>query len=233
MSRPPALEIWFPFRRPNPAARVRLLCLPFAGGGASSYRIWPNYLPLTVEVCAAQPPGRETRFREPAFTWLAAYVTDLADVLEQLPDLPLAVYGHSMGALAAFELARERRRRAWRQPARLIVGGRAAPDTPPRLKPLYTLPDAEFRARLRKFEGTSPAILDNDELMRVLLPVLRADFTAHETYQYVEEPPLECPILAVAGADDSMAPPSTLEGWRRHTRAGFEAQVLPGNHFFL
>jgi medium-chain acyl-[acyl-carrier-protein] hydrolase len=207
--------------------------LPFAGAGASTYRIWPNHLPLTVEVCAVQPPGRETRFRESAFTWLPAYVTGLADVLSQLPEKRLTVYGHSMGALGGFELARELRRRGRPQPDRLIVGGRAAPDTPPRLKPLYKLGDAEFRAELRNLQGTSPAILDNDELMHVLQPVLRADFTAHETYQYTEEPPLDCPILAIAGADDTLAPTSTLEGWRRHTRAGFEAKVLPGNHFFL
>src|SRR5947209_1163476 len=150
MSPPPAPETWLPFRRPNPAARVRLVCLPFAGGGASTFRIWPNHLPLTVEVCAVQPPGRETRFSEPAFRWLPAYVSGLADVLGQLPGLPLAVYGHSMGALVGFELARELRRRGRSQPARLIVGGRAAPDTPPRLKPLHTMPDAEFRAELRK-----------------------------------------------------------------------------------
>ena len=103
---PPALEKWLPFRPPNAAATMRLFCLPFAGGGASVYRPWAAGLPLTVELCAVQPPGRETRFREPAYTRLAPMVTDLADVLEPLLDLPAAFYGHSMGALTAFELCR-------------------------------------------------------------------------------------------------------------------------------
>jgi medium-chain acyl-[acyl-carrier-protein] hydrolase len=222
-----------PFRRPNPAARVRFACLPFAGGGASAYRIWSDQLPLSIEVCAVQPPGRETRFRDPLLTRLRPYVTGLSDALELLPELPLALFGHSMGALVAFEVAREIRRRGRPKPAHLFVSGRAAPDVTPRAKPMHTLSDADFRAELRNLQGTSPAILDNDELMQVLLPVLRADFAAHETYRFAEEPPLDCPIFAAAGAEDSLAPPAYLEGWRRHTRATFESKVFPGNHFFL
>jgi medium-chain acyl-[acyl-carrier-protein] hydrolase len=212
---------------------VRLVCLPFAGGGAGAFRTWADALPLTVEVCAVQPPGRETRFREPPYARLAPLVAALADVLPPLFDVPVVLYGHSLGALAAFELARELRRRGGPVPAQLIVSGRVAPDVPPRPRPLHTLPGAEFRAELRRLNGTPAAVLDNDELMAAFLPVLRADFAAHETYEYREEPPLDCPILAVTGAADTLAPPDQLDGWRRHTRAAFEARVLPGDHFFL
>jgi medium-chain acyl-[acyl-carrier-protein] hydrolase len=233
MSPSPALEKWLPYRRANPAARVRLVCLPFAGGSAGVFRTWSDDLPLTVEVCAVQPPGRETRFREPPFTRLAPYVTALAGALGPLLDLPLVIFGHSMGALAGFELAREFRRRGVQGPARLIVSGRAAPDAPPRPRPLHTLPDAEFRAQLKTLKGAPASVFDHEELMRVFLPVLRADFAAHETYTYVEEPPLDCPIRAVTGADDPLAPPAALDGWRRHTRDDFAVHVLPGDHFFL
>jgi medium-chain acyl-[acyl-carrier-protein] hydrolase len=233
MSPPPALDVWLPYRRPNPAARVRLICLPFAGGGASAFRSWPDSLPLTVDVCAVQPPGRETRFREPPYNRLRPLVTALADALAPLFDIPVALYGHSMGAMTAFELAREFRRRGGSKPARLIVTGRVAPHVPPRRRPLHTLPDAEFRTELKELSGTPAAVLESDELMRLYLPLLRADFAAHETYRYVEEPPLDCPILVVFGADDSLAPPDDLSGWRQHTNAGFESHVVPGGHFFL
>jgi medium-chain acyl-[acyl-carrier-protein] hydrolase len=233
MSPPPALDTWLPYRRPNPAARVRLVCLPFAGGGAGAFRPWSDGLPLTVEVCAVQPPGRETRFRDPPYTRLEPYVNALADVLAPLFDGPAVLFGHSMGAVAAFELARELRRRGGAGPARLIASGRAAPHLPPRRPPLHSLPDREFRDELKRLGGTPAAVLDNDELMAAFLPTLTADFTAHETYRYADEPPLHCPILAVTGVDDPLAPPSDVEEWRRHTRSAFEARVLPGDHFFL
>jgi surfactin synthase thioesterase subunit len=233
MPPPPALETWLPYRRPNPAATVRLVCLPFAGGGASAYRNWSDGLPLTVDVCAVQPPGRETRFRDPPYSKLQPYVTALADAIPALFDVPVVVFGHSMGALAAFELARELRRRGGPSRARLVVSGRGAPDLPLLRPPLHALPDREFRAELKRLGGTPAAVLDNDELMAAFLPTLRADFTALETYVYTDEPPLDCPILAVTGGDDTLAPPVDVDAWRRHTRAAFEVRVLAGDHFFL
>jgi medium-chain acyl-[acyl-carrier-protein] hydrolase len=138
-----------------------------------------------------------------------------------------------MGALAAFELARELRRRGRPMPVRLVVSGRAAPHLPSRRRPIHRLPDREFRGELKALGGTPAAVFENDELMEVLLPTLRADFTAHETYRYRDEPPLDCPILAVTGAEDAVAPPADVEKWRRHTRAAFDVRVLPGGHFFI
>jgi medium-chain acyl-[acyl-carrier-protein] hydrolase len=138
-----------------------------------------------------------------------------------------------MGALAAFELARELRRRGGPKPIWLIVSGRAAPHLPPRRNPIHTLPDRQFRYELKTLGGTPAAVLDNDELMAAFLPTLRADFTAHETYEYTDESPLDCPILAVAGADDTVAPAADVRAWRPHTTGVFETQVLPGDHFFV
>jgi medium-chain acyl-[acyl-carrier-protein] hydrolase len=148
-------------------------------------------------------------------------------------DIPVVLFGHSMGALTAFELARELRRLGGPMPIRLIVSGRAAPHLPARRKPLYLLPDREFRTELKALGGTPAAVLDNDELMAAFLPTLRADFAAHETYEYAEEPPLDCPILAVAGAADTVASPDDVRAWERHTMAAFDARVLPGDHFFI
>jgi medium-chain acyl-[acyl-carrier-protein] hydrolase len=225
--------VWLPYRKPIAAARVRLVCLPFAGGGASAFRSWTAELPAGVEVCAVQPPGRETRFRDPPFTTMPSYVAALADALRPLFDLPVALLGHSMGALAAFELARELRRRGGFAPNRLVISGRTAPHLPPRRKPVHQLSDAAFRDELKHFGGTPTAVVDNDELMAIFLPTLRADFTAHETYQFVDEPPLDCPMLAVTGADDTVAPPTDIDEWRRHTQAEFQSQVFAGDHFYL
>jgi medium-chain acyl-[acyl-carrier-protein] hydrolase len=228
-----ALEVWLPYRKPILAAQTRLVCLPFAGGGASAFRSWARELPSTIEVCAVQPPGHETRFRDPPFTRLQSYVAALADVLTPLFDRPVAFFGHSMGALTGFELARELRRRGGPAPTRLIVSGRAAPHLPPRRNPLHTLPDREFRDELKHLGGTPAAVIDNDELMAVFLPVLRADFTAHETYHLIEEPPLDCPMLAVTGASDMVASPADVDEWRRHTVGPFLMQVFAGDHFYL
>jgi medium-chain acyl-[acyl-carrier-protein] hydrolase len=224
---------WFPYPRPNPSARLRLFCYPFAGGGASAFRHWPDGLPRFVEVVPVQPPGRETRFREPAFTLMAPLVTALADALQPHHDRPYAIFGHSLGALVAFELVRELRRRGGRPPARLIVSGHGAPHLLGRHTPMHALPDDQFRAELRRLNGTPAAVLDNDELMSVLTPTLRADMAVGETYTPAAEPPLDCPILALGGEGDAYAPPPDLEAWREHTRAACEVHVLPGEHFFL
>jgi medium-chain acyl-[acyl-carrier-protein] hydrolase len=230
---PPSPDPWLPFVRPNPSARLRLFCLPFAGGGAAVFRGWADGLPASVQVCAVQPPGRETRYREPAYDRLAPLIVALADALRPYLDRPYALFGHSMGAAVVFELARELRRRGERSPERLAVSGRGAPHLPPRHGPLHTLPEPEFRAELRRMRGTPAAVLDNDELMRVFLPTLRADFAAHGTYACTAEPPLDCPVLALGGVQDPLAPYADLDAWRQHTRSSFELRMLNGDHFFL
>jgi medium-chain acyl-[acyl-carrier-protein] hydrolase len=226
-------EPWLPFARPDPAARLRLFCLPFAGGGATMFRSWQDDLPLSIQVCPVQPPGRETRFREPAYSRMAPLVEALADTLHPHLGRPFAFFGHSLGALAAFELTRALRRRGDPSPERLIVSGHSAPHLPLRRKSMHALPEDEFRAELRRLNGTPAAVLDNDELMRALTPTLRADMAVAETYAPADEPPLDCPILAVGGAKDAIAPPPDLDAWRRYTRAAFELRLLPGDHFFL
>ncbi len=223
---------WLFCPRPNPQAALRLFCFPYAGGGASVYRRWPAGLPASVEVCGLRLPGHEGRFREPAFTRLTPLVDALAEALLPALDRPFAFFGHSMGALIAFELARRLHRDGRPTPRHLFLSARAAPQLH-RPDPCHNLPEPLFREHLRRLGGTPPEVLEHPELMKLLLPMLRADFAVCETYVHQPDEPLGCPITAFGGLDDPLPRREQLEGWRAHTRAGFRLHMLPGNHFFL
>jgi medium-chain acyl-[acyl-carrier-protein] hydrolase len=225
---------WLVTTRPKPNAAVRLFCLPFAGGAASAYRQWGDLVGPEMEVTAVQLPGREMRLREPPFDRVGPLVTAIADVLEGTLDArPYAVFGHSMGALIGFELVRELRRRGRTLPVALVASGRNAPHMPPRDPLMHPLPHDEFVDRLRRFEGTPEAVLEHEELMEMLVPLLRADFAVNEAYDHVPEAPLELPLLAMGGDADEEVSREGLEGWERYTSGPFDLKVYPGGHFFL
>ncbi|HEX2190639.1 MAG TPA: alpha/beta fold hydrolase [Longimicrobiaceae bacterium] len=224
---------WLVTPRPRPAAPVRLLCLPFAGGAASAYRAWPELMGEDVEVSAVQLPGREMRLREPPFDRVEPLVAALADVLDPTLDRPYAVFGHSMGALIGFELARELRRRGRPLPVALVASGRNAPHLPARDPLMHPLPEPEFLERLRTFEGTPEAVLEHQELMQLLIPLLRADFAVNEAYTHREEAPLDLPLLAMGGDADPEVSREGLEAWSGYTTGPFTLEVYPGGHFFL
>lgn len=224
---------WFPYRKPQPEARMRLFCFPFAGGSAAVFRTWSQGLPPAVEVCAVQPPGRERRMSEAPFRRLDALVEAVAEAMEPLLDRPFAFFGHSMGAKVAFELAQRQRHRGRPQPSRLFVSGSRAPHMPDDEPPLHALPDDELIQELHELGGTPREVLDNDELMRLLLPLLRADFEVNETYDPASHEPLDCPLSAFGGLRDPEVPPETVEGWREHTRGAFRRRMFEGHHFFL
>ncbi len=226
-------ERWLAYREANPRSRLRMFCFPYAGGGASIYRGWSNGLPAPVEVCPVQLPGREGRLREAPYERLADLVPDLAAGLEGLFDLPFVFFGHSMGALIAYELALELRRRGRPQPLHLFVSGRRAPQVPSDDDPIHDLPEAEFLQQLRDLNGTPEEILNHEELMRLLMPVLRADFSVNETYDYAEAEPLPCGISAFGGLSDAEVPRADLDAWRQRTQGRFRLRMLPGDHFFL
>ena len=233
MTRPPANDPWILRRPPNPDARLRLFCFPYAGGGASIFRTWQQSLPREVDVCPVQLPGRESRLREEPFDRLGPLVRTLAEVLEPYTDLPFAFYGYSNGALVSFELARELRRRGMRAPEHIFAAACPAPHLPDKDPPIHDLPDDEVVAEMRRLNGTPEEILENEELMRLLIPLLRADAAIHETYVHEEEEPLDVPITAIGGLDDPKAERGEMEAWRRHTRADFTLRMVPGDHFFI
>jgi len=229
------LDSWVTCRKPSPQARLRLFCFPYAGGGVSIFRAWSDGLPADVEVCPVQLPGRETRLMEPPFTRLSPLVQTLAEALFPLLDKPFAFFGHSLGALVSFELARQLRRQHGDgvQPVRLFISADRAPQIPNRDPPVYDLPEGEFLAELRRLKGTPRELLQDEEVMQIMLPLLRADFAVYETYGYLTEPPLNCPISAFGGLQDHRVSRGDLEAWREQTSVSFSLRMFPGDHFFL
>jgi len=170
---------------------------------------------------------------ERPYTQLSPLVEALAQALAPLLDRPFAFFGHSLGALVSFELARRIRRQYGVHPVRLFVSAGRAPQILHRGLPIHTLPDKEFLMELRRLNGTPSELLDHAELMELMLPLLRADFAVYETYQYSSEAPLNCPISAFGGLQDNKVSDSDLDAWRVQTSVSFSLRMFPGDHFFL
>lgn len=224
---------WTVVPRPNPDPRLRLICFPYAGGTATTYRSWSDVFPPDIEVQAVQLPGREWRLKEDLYTSVFSLVKDLAGVLDELFDAPFAFFGHSLGALVSFELARELRRRGRPLPERLFVSAHRAPQIPNPELNVHDAPQDAFVDGLRRLKGTPEELLANGELMELLLPTLRADFGMAETYEYTPEPPLDCPISAFGGLGDEVTDRPKLEPWAEHTTGEFTLRMMPGGHFFV
>jgi medium-chain acyl-[acyl-carrier-protein] hydrolase len=220
---------WLVRPRPRPHARVRLFCFPFAGGSSFTYRAWADALPPSIEVAAIRLPGRESRRGEAAYRRVGSLVDALAAALPPFFDRPFAFFGHSMGALVAYELARA----LPAPPAHLFVSGRRAPDHPDPRAPIHALADAPFVAELRHLNGTPEDVLRHAELLELVLPVLRADFELCETHAHADGPPLPCPLTAMGGVADARVPRATLEAWRAQTTSAFALRMFPGDHFYL
>ncbi len=215
------------------AAALRLFCFPYSGAGASMFHPWLSAFPKRIEVCPIELPGHGARLSEPLFQRLQPLVEDVARSLLPFLDRPFAFFGHSMGALLSFELARYLRKEQAITPIRLFVSGHGAPQLESTEEPIHALPEREFIEKIRLLNGTSPAILEYAELRDLLLPILRADFAVCETYTYSAEPPLDCPITALSGLQDSYVSREAIEAWKQQTAGAFHAGLFPGDHFYL
>lgn len=224
---------WITCPKPNPKARLRLFCFPFAGGAASSFRTWPEQLAPDIEVCPVELPGRGKRLREPLVTGLLPLIETLTPLLLPYLDIPFAFFGHSMGTLISFELARQLRRQEAPSPRHLFISGRRAPQLAARKPPIHNLPKPELIEELRQYNGTPEAVLANQELMELFLPILRADLGINETYTYTTEPPLNCPISVFGGLEDTDANSDELTAWGDQTSSTFTIDMFPGGHFFI
>jgi surfactin synthase thioesterase subunit len=220
--------------RPKPAAQLRLFCFPNAGGGAALLHSWLNGLSEEIDLCPIHLPGRERRLHEPPFVRMDALVRTLLLDLEPYLDIPFALFGHSIGSLMAFEMAREIRRRGLRSPVRLFVSAHAAPQIPRAVEPIHQLEDPEFvEALIRRYDAIPSVILADKKMMEMFIPALKSDMEIMETYTYRSEPPLPCPISALGGVLDSTVATSQLGAWQQQTAHSFRLHMFPGKHFFL
>jgi medium-chain acyl-[acyl-carrier-protein] hydrolase len=224
---------WLSCFSPNADAALRLFCFSYAGGSAAIFRNWAESLPRAVEVCAVQLPGRGSRLSEPSATHLLTLVAEIAQGLEPYLDKPCAFYGHSMGALVAFELTHLLYRTDRVELSHLFVSGCSAPQTIKADELTYNLPDDQFIEHLRELNGTPGELLENPELMQLMLPIIRADFMALETYSCVPQPKLACPVTAIGGLEDATVSFGDIKAWSEQTTASFSARMLPGDHFFI
>jgi surfactin synthase thioesterase subunit/glycosyltransferase involved in cell wall biosynthesis len=243
---------WFPGADAVAPGAIRLFSFPHAGGGVSVFHGWseelnPGDTPARVRqpnvvrsepgvspviLCPVRLPGRENRASEPMPASMRELVTALGEAIEPYLDAPFAFYGQSMGAAVAFELSRALCASDRPLPACLIVSAARAPQYRLGHVPGPEPTEAEFIGELRGLEGVPPSVLDNPELLRLLLPVLRADAALYRNYVYSEQPPLACPIRAYGGAEDPNVTREHLEGWARQTTSSFAVHVFPGGHFF-
>ncbi len=212
---------------------LRVFCFSHAGGGASVFRSWMPQLAPGIEVYPIQLPGREGRWPEPPITRAADLLQAIFDALGPLFDPPFAFFGHSMGALIAFEMARELRRQGRPRPEILIVSGARAPHVVDPDPPMHQLPDDLLLEELKRLDGIPAELLDQPELVSMMLPTLRADLTMCETYEYRTEPPLDCRIAVYSGESDRKIRLEHLTPWEVHTAREFQLRIFPGSHFFF
>jgi medium-chain acyl-[acyl-carrier-protein] hydrolase len=224
---------WALFPKPNPGASLRLFCFHHAGGSAQIFHAWPRDLPPALEIGMVQLPGRGHRLAEPTITRLLPLSRNVAEVLQQFTDKPFAFFGHSLGALLCFEVARSLRRENLLEPSHLFVSATHAPHRRRRDEPLSTLPKAALIEKLHDFNGAPPEALRNEEPMDLLLPTIRADFELCETYEYCPEAPLSCPITIYGGIEDHEVEREKLAAWSEMTSGPSNIRMFPGGHFYI
>lgn len=217
---------------PSTVAQRRLFCFPFAGGNAHVFKELATQMPKGIEVYGVDFPGRGTRFGEAPLRDLSTLIDDLADGIRFLLDRPFVFYGHSNGALVAFELARRLAKVHYREPDVLILGAKRCPTCGPET-PIHHLDDATFKMRLRDYDGTPDNIMECPDLMQVYLPILKADFALSETYELRDRSKLSCPIHAVAGTQDALANPKMMQHWAEFADGSFTLHQIEDGHFFL
>jgi surfactin synthase thioesterase subunit len=210
-----------------------LICLPYAGGGARCYESWENLLPPAVDALTIRLPGRESRRDEPLPGDLAAAAAQIARELAPVLPTRFTVFGHSMGAVLAIEVARELRRQIGREPACLVVSGAPSPDRADQDKRYEDLDDAGLLAELEAMGGTDAELLRDQEAWELIRPVVRADLLMCDRYRQAPGKPLGCPIVAYGARDDPDLAERSLESWREHTTGRFEQRMFPGGHFYF
>lgn len=223
--------LWCRRFHPAPDAAARLVCFPHAGGSASFYRPVSAALSPAVDVLSVQYPGRQDRRCEPGIDSVAELADRVFQALLPSADRPLTFFGHSMGAVVAFEVAR-RFDSAGRTPLRLFASGRRAPSRH-RDSDGRTRSDEEILAELRELSGTDARVFGDEEILRMVLPAIRSDYRAVDTYRCPPGASVRCPVSVLVGDGDPETTLDEARAWAGHTTGGFEMRVLPGGHFYL
>ena len=224
---------WIKIFQPCPQPKLRLFCFHPSAAGATLFRFWGKYLPSNIELCAIQLPGRETRIKDSLITKWDDLLPSLIQALSPfIEEYPFVFFGHSLGALISFEVVCKLRREKLPIPEYLFVCGRRPPHIPiDNLR--HQAPNDILISTLREYGGTPEAVLQNQELMELFLPVLRADFTLNEKYIYFPEAPLEFPIVAFRGTNDMEVNLQKLSQWEQYTISNFTLHEFPGGHMFF
>jgi medium-chain acyl-[acyl-carrier-protein] hydrolase len=212
---------------------VPLLCFPHAGGDANAYRAWRRDLGASANLLPVLLPGRGSRMAEPLMSDPQEIVSLVADEAMELSGAPYAIFGHSMGALLAYGLAGEMARRGAPPPCLLFVSGRGAPHRQGPIEPFANLPTPQFRAHLAALGGTPREVLENEELMALMEPILRVDLSMVERFPYAAAKPVPCPVLALAGRSDPRSPLDQVAAWRDLSNGDFAMEIFDGDHFFV
>lgn len=228
----PVSDAWLRQYHHVPHSPLILVCFPHAGGSATFFHPVSAALQSVLQVIAVQYPGRQERHLERPLT----SITELADgafaALRPMMDRPLAFFGHSMGATLAFEVAVRMQTELAVSPLMLFVSGRRAPSRH-RNESIHQCADEGIIAELKALNGTDPHVFHDQELLRMILPAIRSDYTAAETYRWQDGPELNCPIVVLTGDDDPKVAPDEAQAWRDHTTGPFELHAFPGGHFYL
>ena len=232
----PKIPDWIaidPTHRFSQNSRLKLFCFPYAGGGVAPFYAWIKHIYPEIELLRVQLPGRETRLREAAFVDFSRLVETLSAELLPWMDSPFAFFGHSMGALIAFETIIKLREMNGPMPTHLFISSFRAPHIPDPDPISPDLPNDQFVERLLQYEGMPQAILDNNELMELILPILRADFRVIDSYRFKQREPIDCPITLFGSMGDPKISKYEMEAWSNHTTAKFSSHYFHGGHFYI
>ncbi|MFF1870161.1 thioesterase II family protein [Kitasatospora herbaricolor] len=225
-------ERWIHRYHPAPDDDVSLVCFPHAGGSASYFRPLAGALAGRTDVLPLQYPGRQDRRSEPPIGSITGLADEILTVLESLPKRRLVLFGHSMGACVAFEVARRIEQRSSIELIGLVASGRTAP---PKLRnsSVHLKDDDGIIAEIRRLNGTDSQLLHDDDIVRMILPTLRGDYTAVGTYTFEPGPKLRCPVSVLVGESDPQVSVDEARDWRHVTDGEFTLRTFPGGHFYL
>lgn len=224
---------WCVTPKPNPSAKIRLFCFPYAGGGPATFSGWERSLPKNIELVAIQPPGRGSHLLDSCIDDMTQMVTQLIRMISPLLDKPYVFFGHSLGSKIAFELLRHLKAHNYPLPKHFIASGSKGPKEQSEKRAIYALSDNQFIAELERLNGTPKEILQNRELMEILLPMLKADFKIAHTYQCNRDEKFNCDVTVFGGTQDKDVSNEDLAAWCELFSQNSEIHRFEGGHFFV